>query len=361
MIPGPLRRAVTIWRRSIQARVVLSTLALAAIVVTLLGWVLTRQITGGLVSDRVDAAVAESGRGAAEVQSSLSAATADFDAGSQLPALVSGIVSRGAAQGYEVVLIGPIPAGSSGRPGGGERFTPGLDLASVPRSLKTAVETADPGGTAWTFSTIRYTDRPEGGAVPGVAVGNRLVMPADGSIYALYHLFPMADEQETVALVRRSMLTSGVLLLVLVAGLTWLVTRQVVTPVRAARRVAERLSSGRLEERMDVRGEDDIARLAVSFNRMATNLQNQIRKLEDMSAAQRRFVSDVSHELRTPLTTVRMAGDVLHDARDAFDPTTRRSTELLHTELDRFENLLADLLEISRFDAGAAALHLEDV
>ena len=73
------------------------------------------------------------------------------------------------------------------------------------------------------------------------------------------------------------------------------------------------------------------------------------------------FVSDVSHELRTPLTTVRMAGDVLHDARDSFDPVTARSAELLQNELDRFENLLADLLEISRFDAGAAALELEDV
>ncbi len=76
---------------------------------------------------------------------------------------------------------------------------------------------------------------------------------------------------------------------------------------------------------------------------------------------QRRFVSDVSHELRTPLTTVRMAGDVLHDARTSFDPVTARAAELLQHELDRFETLLGDLLEISRFDAGAAQLDLEDV
>jgi two-component system, OmpR family, sensor histidine kinase MtrB len=67
----------------------------------------------------------------------------------------------------------------------------------------------------------------------------------------------------------------------------------------------------------------------------------------------------VSHELRTPLTTVRMAGDVLHDARHRFDPGTARAAELLQTELDRFEVLLADLLEISRFDAGAAVLEPE--
>ncbi|MGB0100614.1 MAG: HAMP domain-containing sensor histidine kinase, partial [Nocardioides sp.] len=92
-----------------------------------------------------------------------------------------------------------------------------------------------------------------------------------------------------------------------------------------------------------------------------SNLQRQIRQLEELSRVQRRFVSDVSHELRTPLTTVRMAGDVLHDARDGFDPVTARSAELLQTELDRFETLLSDLLEISRFDAGAAVLESDDV
>ncbi len=127
-----------------------------------------------------------------------------------------------------------------------------------------------------------------------------------------------------------------------------------------ARRVAERIASGRLEERMHVSGEDDIARLATSFNQMAEALQSQIRKLVELSRVQRTFVSDVSHELRTPLTTVRMAGDVLHDARASFDPVTARAAELLQTELDRFENLLGDLLEISRYDAGAAVLELED-
>src|SRR5690606_18637550 len=91
----------------------------------------------------------------------------------------------------------------------------------------------------------------------------------------------------------------------------------------------------------------------------AENLQRQIRRLEDMSRLQRRFTSDVSHELRTPLTTVRMAADMLFNSRAAFDPAVARSAELLQTELDRFEGLLADLLEISRFDAGFAALEAE--
>ena len=92
---------------------------------------------------------------------------------------------------------------------------------------------------------------------------------------------------------------------------------------------------------------------------MADNLQRQIRQLENLSRVQQRFISDVSHELRTPLTTIRMAGELLHDSRADFAPPVARAAELLHAEIDRFEALLTDLLEISRFDAGAAALDLE--
>jgi two-component system sensor histidine kinase MtrB len=141
--------------------------------------------------------------------------------------------------------------------------------------------------------------------------------------------------------------------------LAWFVTRQVVAPVRAAARTAERFKAGRLTERMAVRGEDDLAALATSFNQMAASLQDQIRRLEELSRVQQRFVSDVSHELRTPLTTVRMAADVLFEGRDEFDAPTARAAELLQTQLDRFEGLLVDLLEISRFDAGAAHLDSE--
>ena len=212
--------------------------------------------------------------------------------------------------------------------------------------------------TAWTYTSIRADGEP---TVPGIVVGSQLQLPADGSLYTAYFLFPLDEEQETLALVTRAMVTAAALLLLLVAGLTWLVTRQVVTPVRMARRVAERLAAGQLQERLQVKGEDDLARLATSFNQMASNLQRQIRQLEELSRVQQQFVSDVSHELRTPLTTVRMAGDVLHDARRSFDPATSRAAELLQKELDRFETLLVDLLEISRFDAGAAVLDLDDV
>jgi two-component system, OmpR family, sensor histidine kinase MtrB len=253
------------------------------------------------------------------------------------------------------VLIGPVgavPTIDEGAP----ILTRGLDTASVPVSLEQHF--GEVATTAWTYTSIRAEGEP---TVPGIVVGSQLQLPADGGHYTAYFLFPLDEEQETLALVTRAMVTAALLLLVLVAGLTWLVTRQVVTPVRLARRVAERLAAGQLQERLQVKGEDDLARLATSFNQMASNLQRQIRQLEELSRVQQQFVSDVSHELRTPLTTVRMAGDVLHDARRSFDPVTSRAAELLQKELDRFETLLVDLLEISRFDAGAAVLDLDDI
>ena len=137
--------------------------------------------------------------------------------------------------------------------------------------------------------------------------------------------------------------------------------RQIVLPVRSASRIAERFAEGHLTERMPVRGEDDMARLAVSFNDMAESLSRQITQLEEFGNLQRRFTSDVSHELRTPLTTVRMAADLIYDHSEDLDPALRRSTELMVSELDRFETLLNDLLEISRHDAGVAELSVEAV
>jgi two-component system sensor histidine kinase MtrB len=137
------------------------------------------------------------------------------------------------------------------------------------------------------------------------------------------------------------------------------VTRNVVSPVSHAALVSEKLAAGQLQERIVVKGEDEVARLGASFNHMAASLQEQITQLATLSQMQQRFVSDVSHELRTPLTTVRMAAEVLYDARHDFDPINKRSAELLYNQVERFQSLLADLLEISRFDAGVAMLDVE--
>ncbi|MEI5617215.1 histidine kinase dimerization/phospho-acceptor domain-containing protein, partial [Streptomyces brasiliscabiei] len=89
------------------------------------------------------------------------------------------------------------------------------------------------------------------------------------------------------------------------------------------------------------------------------SIESQIKELAELSLVQQRFVSDVSHELRTPLTTIRLASDMLNDQRDRFDGTTARAAELLHAQVQRFEVLLTDLLEISRYDAGSVQLENE--
>jgi two-component system sensor histidine kinase MtrB len=360
-LPSGVRRALTFWRRSTQARVVVSTLVLTTIVISAVGWYLLRETRDGLLDSRVDTVLAEAANETSEAEGRLETESGrETDAQAQLRTLADSIIKRAETRGYSVAVAGPVDDDRSIE----ERtatYSAGLDLAaSVPTRLQDRLATV---GTApaWTYTSIVATVDGTVRRTPAIVVGSQVRLPADNRIYVIYLLYPLVEEQETLDLVSQALLTAAVLLLVLVAGITWLVTRQVVAPVRLARQVAERLAAGRLQERLRVKGEDDVARLAISFNQMASNLQRQIRQLEELSRVQRRFVSDVSHELRTPLTTVRMAGDVLHDARGQFDPGTARAAELLQTELDRFEVLLADLLEISRFDAGAAVLDLEDV
>ncbi|WP_203336844.1 MtrAB system histidine kinase MtrB [Nocardioides limicola] len=347
-----LRLGLSFWRRSIQARVVASTVVLSFATGSVVGWFLLQQTREGLLEHRVDAALSEAASETAEAERRLAAVSGtEFDPAGQRAQLVEPVILRGSARGFAVVLAGP--------GFGVQILTPGVDTDSVPERLRRHFEESTT--SAWTFTEILAD--PDAGirSGPGIVVGSQVRLPADGSAYTLYYLFSLEEERATLRLVSRALLTAGVLLLVLVAGVTFLVSRQVVTPIRLARQVAERLAAGQLTERLRVSGEDDLARLATSFNQMASNLQRQIRQLEELSRVQQRFVSDVSHELRTPITTVRMAGDVLHDAREDFDPATRRAAELLQTELDRFEGLLGDLLEISRFDAGAATLETDDV
>jgi len=358
--PGALRRGLTFWRRSIQARVVLSTVVLSALVFGAVGWFLLQQTRDGLLDGRVKVVIAEAANETADAEKRLAGVSGtEFDPARQKSQLVKPIIERGRTRGFSVILTGPNTSTSAPPTWGGTIASPDVDLSSVPTRL--AEHLTGAATTAWTYTRIDYGDAGNRTSEPGIIVGSRVRLPADGESYTLYYLFPLSQEQQTLGLVARALLTAGVLLLVLMAAVTWLVTQQVVTPIRLARRVAERLAAGQLEERLRVAGDDDIARLGTSFNQMATNLQRQIRQLEELSRVQRRFVSDVSHELRTPLTTVRMASDVLHDARGRFDPVTARSAELLQTELDRFEHLLSDLLEISRFDAGAAVLDTDDV
>jgi two-component system sensor histidine kinase MtrB len=177
----------------------------------------------------------------------------------------------------------------------------------------------------------------------------------------MYVLFGFEAQQKTINLIGRSMWGTGLLLLALIMITASAVLRQVIKPVKDAAEIAERLSSGDLLQRMEVRGQDEVARLGLAFNNMAETMERQITRLENLSRVQQRFVSDVSHELRTPLTTIRMASDVIYASRENFDPVIARSAELLLSQIERFENLLSELLEVSRFDAEVAVLSLDKI
>ncbi|KAA1378264.1 MtrAB system histidine kinase MtrB [Aeromicrobium fastidiosum] len=348
---------VRIWRRSIQTRVVTSTILLSTLVVALTGWALLRDVASGLADSRRAAAVSEARSGFDYAQTQLDAAV-ETEPSTQSQALTQMVDSltrsRGAQRTYELVLQGPLLTDDGEVP---IRSSAAIQPRALPADLAAAVR-AGPG-TFWRYSELSLVG--SGSVEPSVVVGSQLRAPGSGDTYAMFYLFSLEDQQDTLDLVRRALLLGGLAMILMVGGVAWLVSRQVLDPVRLARRIAERYASGNLEQRMHVSGEDDIARLSTSFNQMAASLQSQIRRLENLSRLQQRFVSDVSHELRTPLTTVQMASEVLYDSRERFDPLTARSAELLKRELDRFESLLSDLLDLSRFDAGAAVLELDTI
>ncbi|MCP9973965.1 MtrAB system histidine kinase MtrB [Streptomyces somaliensis] len=361
-IRRPLLPTLRLWRRNIQLRVVVATLLMSLGVVLLLGFVVIGQVRNGLLDAKERAAQSQAAGGFSAAQDEASAATGSAPTGGDTPSrsllnwrsdLVVQLASGGVGA-FDVVALSSDSAGTA--PSRGARASGGVEVESIPVALREAV--AQGTGTFQTYTRIHYADGQHSEA--GLVIGKRL-NDVEGNTYELYYLFPLTQEEASLTLVKTTITTAGLFVVVLFGAIAWLVVRQVVTPVRMAAGVAERLSAGRLQERMKVTGEDDIARLGEAFNKMAQNLQHKIQQLEDLSRMQRRFVSDVSHELRTPLTTVRMAADVIHEARHDFDPVTARSAELLGDQLDRFESLLADLLEISRFDAGAAALEAEPI
>ncbi len=352
-----MRRATGRWRRSIHVRVVSSTLVVSAIVVAFLGFVVLQQVKAGLLQAKLKSSISEEALGVSNARRLLANDSGATDVQAVLQQLVQSLspVQGGRDGGYEVVGY-ELVTGTASRTE--PALNNGLDKASVPAKLVDFVNTGN-SQYYYTYGTMSYTD---GAHWPELVIGSSLQLPDSSfSTYQFYYLFSLQQQQQTLSLVWRTLLLSGIALVVLLAGIAWLVTRQVVRPVRMAARIAERLADGRLQERMTPKGEDDLARLAASFNKMAESLQRQIRRLEELSRIQRRFVSDVSHELRTPLTTVRMAADVLYEARTDFEPASARSAELLQTQLDRFEILLGDLLEISRHDAGAASLEADAI
>lgn len=340
-----------VWRRSLQLRVIVSTLTLSLIVITILGVVLTSQITDRLIDAKINGAVEEMDRARNTVESQLAGV---HDIGTQQQRLIDArnALSNRGGTGQSTGVAGSFDSALSIVGSTPQQPISTGPVQEVPEELRRFVARNQ---VSYQFATVADPDGYHGRAL---IIGSP---SAEIPTLQIYLIFPLTNEERSLSLMRGTMLIGGVVLLVLLAAITALVTRQVVLPIRSAARIAGRFADGRLKERMLVRGEDDMARLAQAFNEMAESLSNQINELAEFGNLQRRFTSDVSHELRTPLTTVRMAADLIHGSSDDLDPALARSSELLVTELDRFEGLLNDLLEISRHDAGVAELQVESL
>ncbi|WP_304271911.1 MtrAB system histidine kinase MtrB [Pseudoglutamicibacter cumminsii] len=338
-----------LWRRSVQFRTVVITVVLVGLAEVIVGGFLSIQISKGLFQERLEQVSAEATRGLEQADSSFSSAsTTNANAASTLVMdTLRGMQGDGVAVRRDVVfrLL----------PGASAYWVPGQDTSAEASSAITdELQNQVAAGSDIYWQSVALPGEKDQ-VKPGVAFGKRVTVPP-GRDYALFLVYDFSQVADTLVLVQRVLIAGGAILLLTITGISWYVARRSLQPVAEAAQTAEKVAAGKLEERMKVRGQDELARLSTSFNRMADSLAEQIVQLEALSQMQQRFVSDVSHELRTPLTTVRMAAEVLYLSRDEFSTVNARSTELLYDQVERFQGLLNDLLEISRFDAGAAQL-----
>ena len=343
------------WRSSLAWRVTTTIVLLSLGIIILVGSALYTNLERGIFNEKLNVSLADANSSAQSVE--LQLAIAQYQSTIDVKKVLSDILTvkpiAGESTGREVALF-PEP----GTRKAGEVYEGTSNLLSpdsIPTEFRDSIRKN--AKVRWTRVNIHYLG---GQNEPGIAVGNIISVPSVGK-YEFYVLFSLTQQEQTLSLILRALWLTGAALVFLLGLITWLIIRQVISPVRDAAVVAEQLTAGDLDQRMNVKGENEIARLGYAFNEMAVVLKQQIVRLENLSRLQQRFVSDVSHELRTPLTTVRMASQVIYAARESFDPSVQRSAELLIAQIDRFEGLLTDLLEVSRFDAEAAVLEINEI
>ena len=354
-------RAASLWRASLQLRTVAISVALSALAVGIIGAYISFSIGNNLFALRLEQALDSAERSNLAAQARFDAAEngSSADLQNAMDTAAQAALQSASTSGVDTQTLLAIlrSDGQSGPRIPINKVSPGLDTQTVIPKELVALVTSDTLEKRLYWQSVSL-DRADGGVDPGIVVASALVVP-EAKQYELYLVFNLRDTQENLSFVQQTLWIGGFALVLLIGAVTYIVVRLVVGPVRMAAETSERLAAGELEVRIPEKGEDVIATLARSFNGMADSLQNQITKLAALSKVQQRFVSDVSHELRTPLTTIRLAGDVLYDQREGFAPATARTAELLHTQVERFELLLADLLEMSRYDAGAVDMETE--
>ena len=351
-----LRRGLRLWRTSLLTRTVTITLLLSTVAVGVIGAYIAISVGNNLFDARRGQLLTQAARATGTVQNAFNLTTGQgstVNTEDATSTAYSDVLQSSASTAGTQIAILRTPGQSGPRvPIDIGTTTTTKNLVSA--ALRKVVAGSRTSHVYWQSVSIPRT----GGSDPAIVIGSRVTLP-NSVQYELYLIYNLSDSQQTLSFVQSTLVLGGLALILLIGAVTWVVVRLVVGPVRVAAETAQKLAAGELEQRIPERGDDVIATLARSFNGMADSLQKQIVRLATLSQVQQRFVSDVSHELRTPLTTIRLAGDVLYDQRDAFPPATARTAELLRTQVQRFEILLADLLEMSRYDAGAVEVDTE--
>lgn len=348
-----LRHLAGTWRTSLRFRTLALTLALTAF--TILGAFVTMAlaIQNDLFESRVDQVQTAVARAMASTQDTLSSAQTDGDSAALedlMKATLTSMTRQAGTTMIAAVRVSNDPSVIAPQ----DRYQGGIQPDMISPGLRESVERDVE--QRWWQSIGLPTD--DGSARPGVVVGQQAVFPDVGA-YEFYFAYDLDSEAQTLRFVQVTLWLVGTVLIILIGAISWVVLRTVTVPIARAAETSATLAAGDLGVRLPVRGDDEFATLGRSFNAMADSIESQIKELAELSLVQQRFVSDVSHELRTPLTTIRLASDMLNDQRDTFDATTARAAELLHAQVQRFEVLLTDLLEISRYDAGSVQLENE--
>lgn len=347
-----VRLAQSSLRTSLRLRMMAASVALSAIAVGLIGGILSYTIQRNLFESRRTEIVAEAAAVAGNVQSVFdgaldmsgnidiekanSAAQTTVRSTTNSPGMVGFAILREAGQSTENVLA--------------STSSIGFPIDAVTTEIREAVAT---DRTVVHFQSIALTE-----GQPGIITAANVDVPTAGR-YDLILVYDLSDVQDNLRFVQSALALGGVFFILVTGFIVWTVTTRAIRPIVTTAQTAERFAAGNLGERIAVDGEDVSATLAESFNRMAEAIEGQITRLATLSTLQQQFVSDVSHELRTPLTSIKLAGSMIFDRRASFDADTARAAEILHQQLEKFEITLSELLELSRFDAGAAELDLE--
>ena len=210
---------------------------------------------------------------------------------------------------------------------------------ALPSALREAVLNGQP-------ARMRFTIRGE----MQLAVG----VPIPSAKAAYFEIIPLADIESTLDALSLSLVASSMVTTLLGAALGWWTARRALRPLSGVSTAATALAAGRLDTRLDASEDPDLRPIAASFNDMAQALQDRIER-------DARFASDVSHELRSPLMTLAASIEVMDNQRDDLPDRARSALDLMVGDVARFQQLVEDLLEISRFDAGVVRLELEEV